>query len=245
MRPEIPDTDGTHDSRSGSPATEEAERWEFLFRSRPHPGGPGMACISSGAETAKTCRQDVLRGVDVPAVPGTAGSGMPGSAGCWATSLRADVRSDRRLGWRYHLSITIRCRPARPHLSSSWRLEIAATRQSEMVLGRRPVGGRGIVTGQGRSMTIKSWSGSTGSLFAVPVVRDGSPAGARLGPRPAPVGVPVTILGAEATDFPVGASDLRPGLGPVRGPFLAAGEPALDNGRGPVPGPVPPPGTEG
>src|SRR5438270_2135349 len=36
-----------------------------------------MAYISSAGRNGKTCRQDVLRGVDVPVVPGAAGRALP------------------------------------------------------------------------------------------------------------------------------------------------------------------------
>src|SRR5207248_4971211 len=44
---------------------------------RPHPGGPGMSHISSAGRNGKTCRQDVLRGVDVPVMPGAARGTRP------------------------------------------------------------------------------------------------------------------------------------------------------------------------
>ena len=36
-----------------------------------------MSDISSAGSNGKTCRQDVLRGVDVPVAPGTAGRALP------------------------------------------------------------------------------------------------------------------------------------------------------------------------
>ena len=55
----------------------------FLFHGRLHPGGSGVSDISSAGMAGvapgygKTCRQDVLRGVDVPVMPGTAGRALP------------------------------------------------------------------------------------------------------------------------------------------------------------------------
>jgi hypothetical protein len=40
-------------------------------------GGPGMSYVTSAGRHGKTCRQDVLRGVDVPVVPGAAGRACP------------------------------------------------------------------------------------------------------------------------------------------------------------------------
>src|SRR3984957_5571611 len=48
-----------------------------MLHSRSHPGGPGVSDISSAGSNGKTCRQDVLRGVDVPVVPGAAGRAAP------------------------------------------------------------------------------------------------------------------------------------------------------------------------
>ena len=55
----------------------------FLFHGRPHPGGPGVSYVSSAGITrdfpgyGKTCRKDVLGGVDVPVVPDAAGRASP------------------------------------------------------------------------------------------------------------------------------------------------------------------------
>src|ERR1700734_440570 len=49
----------------------------FLFHCRSHPGGPGVSDIGSAGSNGKTCRQDVLRGVNVPVVPGAAGRALP------------------------------------------------------------------------------------------------------------------------------------------------------------------------
>src|SRR5208282_1523822 len=55
----------------------------FLFHSRLHPGGPGVSDISSAGITrvtpgyGKTCRENVLRRVNVPVVPGAAGGARP------------------------------------------------------------------------------------------------------------------------------------------------------------------------
>ncbi|MCP2344778.1 hypothetical protein HD595_000900 [Nonomuraea roseoviolacea subsp. carminata] len=49
----------------------------FLLHRRPHPGGPGVSDVTSAGSHGKTCRQDVLRGVEVPVVPGAAGRALP------------------------------------------------------------------------------------------------------------------------------------------------------------------------
>src|SRR2546430_6000997 len=41
------------------------------------PGGPGVSYVSSAGRNGKTCRQDVLRGVDVPVMPSAAGRALP------------------------------------------------------------------------------------------------------------------------------------------------------------------------
>src|SRR4051812_40552742 len=63
----------------------EAHALGFLFHSATAPRRPGVSDISSAGMAreglppgyGKTCRQDVLRGVDVPVVPGTAGRALP------------------------------------------------------------------------------------------------------------------------------------------------------------------------
>jgi hypothetical protein len=56
-------------------------RLGFLFHSRLHPGGPGMADISSAGSHRSTSGQNVLRGVEVPVVPGAAGRASPSPNG--------------------------------------------------------------------------------------------------------------------------------------------------------------------
>ena len=78
-------------------------RLGFLFHSRPHPGGPGVSDISSaGIGTVsgaygKTCRQNVLRRVDVPVVPGAAGRALPRPG---VQAQRREQMPARRAGFR-------------------------------------------------------------------------------------------------------------------------------------------------
>src|SRR5258705_475321 len=54
-----------------------------------------MSYVSSAGRNGKTCRQDVLRGVDVPVVPGAAGRALPRPGG---QAQRGEQMPARRAG---------------------------------------------------------------------------------------------------------------------------------------------------
>jgi hypothetical protein len=171
-----------------------------------------MSYVTSAGSNGKTCRQDVLGRVGVPVMQGAA----------------------------------VRARPV-PGGRAQGCEQVPAGRAC--LAGRVPPVDHDQVP-SGRGCLV----GDLAAELAPPAVRD------RRGERPVADhvlhgqvldhddvmvadqagGGAVQEIGPAGTDLPVGAGDLRPGLGAVRGAFAAAGEPALVPGQVPRPACQPP-----
>ena len=85
-----------------------------------------MSDISSAGITrgtpgyGKTCRKDVLGGVEVPVMPGAAAGARPAACPRLSSASRYP-HAEQVFELGYHLSSTTSSRPARWHLYSSWR----------------------------------------------------------------------------------------------------------------------------
>src|SRR6266568_557786 len=156
----------------------------------------------------KTCRQDVLRGVVVPVVPGAAGRARP------VPRIQAQV--DQEMPAR-------RARPGRG-VPPAGR-DHAPPVSGGLVLDHGPEGAPPAVTDRLSQRAVADHV-LHGEVFQDDHVVAADQAGAGL----------VEEVGAGGADFPVGPGDLGPGLGAVRGPLLAAGHAPLAAGSGSGPG---------
>ena len=183
----------------------------FLFHSRLHPGGPGVSDISSAGITrgtpgyGKTCRKNVLRGVDVPVVPGAAGRARP----CRV----------------FRLSEASRC----PHDRAGLADGVPAVDRDHVPPGLAALysimraEGAPPAIGDGLSQGAVADHVRHGEVFDRDHVMVADQAGAGL----------VEEVGAGGADLPVGAGDFRFGLRAVGGPVLAAGHAPLVPGEVP------------
>ena len=178
----------------------------FLFHGRLHPGGPGMSDASSAGSHRLTSGQDVLRGVEVPVMPGPAGRARP-LPGAQA-QLREPVPARRAgLGRRVppvdHDQV--------PAVPLAFVLKLAAELAPAAVRDR---------AGQ---VPVADHAGDVQVLDHDDVRRaDQTGAGA------------VQEVPARVADLAVGAGNFHLGLGAVRRAFPAAGQPPLVAGQ--VPG---------
>ena len=171
----------------------------FLFHSRSPKGGPLRSYISSAGSNGKTCRQDVLRGVDVPVVPGAAGRALP------RPGLEREFREQvpaRRAGLGRRV-------PAVDH-------DHVPPRPGRLVLQHPPESTPPAV-GDGLGERMVADHAGDVQVFDHDhvVVADQAGGGA------------VQEIGAGGADFPVYAGHLGPGFGLVRGLLLAASQPPL------------------
>ena len=137
-----------------------------------------MSYISSAGITrgtpgyGKTCRKDVLGGVDVPVMPGAAAGARPVPGGRLSSASRCP-HAEQVLEDGYHRSSTTRSRLYRWHLYSSWRRN-SPQPQSEIARASRRL--RTMPETSRSSITIMSCRGPGGCWRGA-----GSPAG-RCGP---------------------------------------------------------------
>src|SRR5690349_10649186 len=155
-----------------------------------------------------TCRQDVLRGVDVPVMPGAAGRALP----CPSAEAQFGKQVPARgAGLRAGV-------PPVDH-------DQAPPSPARLVLEHGPEGAPPAVRDRLRQPAVMDHV-LYGEVFEDDHVVVADQAGGGL----------VEEVGAGGADLAVGAGDFGPGFGAVRGPALTAGHPPLVAGQ--VPGPA-------
>ena len=201
----------------------------FLFHSRLRTGCPVPSYISStGIGTigayGKTCRTNVLRRVDVPVVPGTAGRARP------VPRLQTQVRKQapaRRAGLAGGVpAVDHDQAPAVPgRLVLQLAAELTPARVMDRLvqpgLGCRPVRQVGAWPIRVRPGRGSAGHVADGQVFDHEHVMAADQPGAGA----------VQEISPGRADFPVRAGHLRLRLDAVRGPFLAAGQPPLIPGK--------------